>query len=738
MVDPRINAGSSQMPDEDGELNLKNVFAQVLARIHWVITAVVAGAVIGAFLGQLPPNIYRSDAVVQIEQRADRVALPSELIGDMLIGERSGSSGLATEVHIIRSRLVLAQVVDRLDEQTVVQPVVAPIIGGILQRRELPFIGAVIGRQYARPGETIDAVLSNMAEAYESACFNLRIDGPTRFSVVLPDNVVLAGRLAERLELPAGGTLLVTRIDAAAGREFFVYKQSLRSSVQRISSGLGIRERGNTGIVDFSYTGGDADASVVILNAVIEEYINQNLRRRSVEIDRSIAFIEEQLVEISEELRTATADLAVYRQGRQIDELSVGTQALLDAAIDLEVQLDELAFQKEQRLQVLTVNHPDIQNIILEETRLESRLEDIRADLSRVPEVEQDLARLVQRVEGAQTLEQQLRARVDQLGIVRASTVGNIRVIEPAETGRLVGPDRRGPIGIGAGIGLLLSVGFVLGLNVLRSGVEDGRDIENLGLPLFATINKSPKLVGKDASAPAYGLALHDPDDLAVEALRGLRTGLKFVQGAVDKNSLMLTSCAPNDGKSFISLNLAIVAGKTGARVLLIDADMRRGFLRRFFALDREHPGLSDVLTGATQDCVLHFPDASIDFMSTGRFPPNPSELLHAQRFTELLAEANERYDLVIVDAPPVLAVADPAVIGQRVGMSMLVVRHLKTNTTEIEAAQKSLATAGVRLSGAILNQFDQEKSRYGRYGQRNGYYGGGYQYSYRSEKSRK
>lgn len=737
MVDPRTNVASSQFSDEDGELDLKDIFAQVLARIHWVIIAVITGAAIGAFQGQLPPNIYRSDAVVQIEQRADRVMLPSELIGDMLTGERSGSSGLDTEVHIIRSRLVLAPVVTRLDEQTVVEPALAPVVGGILRRRDVPVVGAFIGDEYARPGEAVEAALTEVPDAYQGAGFTLRVEGPTRFSVITPDDTVLEGQLAEPLDLPDGGSLLVSRIDAAEGREFTLYQEPLRDSVRRISAGLSIRERGNTGIVDFSYTSGEEGSSVAILNAVIEEYINQNLRRRSVEIDRSIAFIDDQLIEISEELRTATAELSAYRQGQQVDELSVGTQELLDAGIQLEAQLDELAFRKERLLQVLTVNHPDIQSIELEEARLEDRLEDIRADLALVPEVEQELARLVQRVERAQTLEQQLRARVEQLRILRASTVGNIRVLEPAETARLVGPDRRGPIGIGAGIGLLLSVGLVFGLNFLRSGIEDGRDIEKLGLPLFATVNKSAQLVGKDASSPAYGLALHDPDDPAVEALRGLRTGLKFAQGSVDVNSFMLTSCAPSDGKSFIALNLAIVAGKTGARVLLVDADMRRGFLRRFFELDREQPGLSDFLTGTTQDCVCHYPEASIDFMSTGRFPPNPSELLDGQRFRELLAEANERYDLVIVDAPPVLAVADPAVIGQHVGLSMLVVRHLQTTTTEIEAAQKSLGTAGVRLSGAILNQFDQEKSRYGRYGQRYGYYAGGYQYSYRSGNSR-
>lgn len=195
----------------------------------------------------------------------------------------------------------------------------------------------------------------------------------------------------------------------------------------------------------------------------------------------------------------------------------------------------------------------------------------------------------------------------------------------------------------------------------------------------------------------------------------------------------MITSTAPNDGKSFISFNLAMVMAQGGSRILLIDGDMRKGILRRQFGLSRNHPGLSDYLakTAAWEDVVIHSPERSLDFIPTGAYPPNPSDLLASSAFDELIKATANHYDLVIVDAPPVLAVSDPGVIGQHIGMTLMVVQHLVTTKPEIQAAQKTLAGVGVRVGGVVLNQFDTARSRYGQYGTKYGYYYGGYSYKY-------
>ena len=306
-------------------------------------------------------------------------------------------------------------------------------------------------------------------------------------------------------------------------------------------------------------------------------------------------------------------------------------------------------------------------------------------------------------------------------------------MLEAAEAARLIGPNRYRPLLIGLLAGLFAGIAGILGLNMLRRGIDDSRVIEELGLPLFATINRVPGLRTGGRDTEHYALARTAPGDIVVESFRGLRTGLQFSLATAPRKSLMITSPAPSLGKSFVALNLAIVAAQSGTRVLLIDADMRKGKLRQHFAMGKGHPGLSELLSGrADIEAVLHTdPDTlGLDFIATDKYPPNPADLLTSDAFDQLMEEASSAYDLVIIDTPPVLAVTDPAIIGQKVGLSLMVIKHLATTRAEVLSSIKILDTGGVRITGAILNQFDAKASRYGHYGHKYGYYGG-YKYGY-------
>ncbi|MFU8865542.1 MAG: polysaccharide biosynthesis tyrosine autokinase [Rhodobacterales bacterium] len=727
---------TSSRAAEEKDIDLKDIFAQLLARTSLIAFIAVIAAIGGVFVGQLPPSVFEARSVVQIERRSDRIVLPEELIGNLLAGHSTGTSGLATEAHIIRSRLVLGPVIDELEQRTVIRPLVAPVVGDIIYRRDIPYIPSFLPTQYAQYGEFIEASINDLPESQTGKVLQLRVSGPSSYQLETPDGSSISGEVNQPLYLPDGGYLVVMKIVAPSGRVYTIKRESLRETVARLAGGLTVRERATTGVVDFSFTGQSGGDAVETLNAIIKEYINQNLLRSAEQIDRSLSFIEAQLEKAGQERRIANLELASFRQDKQVNELSTSTQELLNAAIETEARLDELIFRKEQLLLLLTVNHPDVRQLEVEETRLSERLAELLDRLTFIPEVEQKLAGLVKRVERSQMLEQQLTSRAEQLRILRASTISNIRILEPAEVARWAGPDRRRPILIATAIGLSFSVILILSLNFFRRGIDDAGEIEALGVPLFATIGKSNVLNNKNASSKEYGLALFKPDDVAVEALRGLRTGLKFALASARSKTLMITSCAPGDGKSFVALNLALLYGQMGSRVLLIDADMRRGFLRRYFGVDYKHVGLSEYLSGGKEDCIRHFANEKIDVVLSGQFPPNPADLLESSLFAELLENANKNYDLVIIDVPPVLSVSEPIIIGQKVGMSMLVVQHLVTTAAEIEAAQKSLTTAGIKLSGAILNQYDASKSRYGRYGNKYNYSYGGYRYRYKSKQS--
>lgn len=725
-------SATSQSDDEGSEISLGDLFAQILARKWIVVLATVIGTGIGTFLGQLPPDQYRAGALVNIERRSQGIELPEILVGRAF---DSGSVGrIDAEAHIIRSRFILGPVVDRLNLDWRIEPTRFPIIGHMAERRAWPQIPDWILPAYTRYGDVATLDLLEVDDPLINRPVRLVVTGEGTFEATLGRNgEPVTGTVGETIQMVPGFRFRLSELRAGTGRVYTIWRSNETAGIARLRGGLSVSERGrNSGIVDFIFTSGDPKLSQAAANAVVESYQTQNLNRRSAEIDQSIAFIDDQLPDVQRQTAEAAAALSEFRQNTQSAELTVGTQELLNRIIGIEAQLEELRYEEEQLARRLTPNHPDYRELIERKTRLEERLEEMRSEAADLPPLEQELLTLTQTLERLVEIERQLTSRSEQLNIIRASTVSNIHILEPAERARRIGPDRRAPIAGGFALGLLIGVLGVLGLNFMRRGIDDTRTIEDMGLSLFATINRVQGLRSGGETTDLYPLARTNPSDIVVEALRGLRTGLQFSLATAPSRSLMITSPAPSVGKSFISLNLAIVSAQAGSRVLLIDADMRKGKLRRQFDLPRKHKGLSDFLAdGASlEEVLINDEKTGVNFIPTGSYPPNPADLLTSPTFRALMEDAPKHFDLVIVDCPPVLAVTDPGVVGQMTGMSLLVIKHLETTKPEVLASQKILANSGVVLSGAILNQFDAAASRYGHYGHKYGYYGG-YKYHY-------
>ncbi|MFC2970586.1 CpsD/CapB family tyrosine-protein kinase, partial [Acidimangrovimonas pyrenivorans] len=297
-----------------------------------------------------------------------------------------------------------------------------------------------------------------------------------------------------------------------------------------------------------------------------------------------------------------------------------------------------------------------------------------------------------------------------------------------------VAPRKGRTLGLALLVGLVLGAGLVLLRRALRRGIRGAQEIEQLGLPVFATIPYAPdaaNLRNRRGLLPI--LALTRPDDVAVEALRSLRTALHFGMLDAETSTVLLTSAAPAAGKSFTALNLAIVAAQAGQKVCLVDADLRRGYIRRFLGRAKETPGLSEYLADekGLDEILFDGPVDNLSVILTGRFPPNPSEILMRAEFEQLVRELDRRFDLVLIDAAPTLAVTDPVVIGRYTGARIVVARHMETMAPELEAVRHAFEAAGTKLTGAILNGYKvSEASKYG-----NAYSYYNYRYAYKSDK---
>jgi tyrosine-protein kinase Etk/Wzc len=223
-------------------------------------------------------------------------------------------------------------------------------------------------------------------------------------------------------------------------------------------------------------------------------------------------------------------------------------------------------------------------------------------------------------------------------------------------------------------------------------------------------------------------LAVDNPADLTIESIRSLRTSLHFAMLEAKNNIITISGPSPEVGKSFVSANLAAILAQGGQKVLIVDADMRKGYLNHWFNLQWDD-GLSDFLSGKIKlaQVIKSTGVDNLDIITRGMVPPNPSELLMQPRFSQLIEQVKGQYDFVIIDTPPILAVTDPAIVAAHTGTTLLVTRFGKNPIREIEYTRNRFEQNGIEVKGVIFNGVEKKSSNaYGYYGY--------YNYEYKSD----
>ena len=716
----------------------------VLWRGKFWIAAIIALALIKGAISVLKSEpIYQAEGLLQIETRSGSMALPSGM-QDLLGGSSwySGNSPGEAEMELMKSRMVIGGAVRELDLQIYAIARPLPVLGLMPARLRLPDPGLNLLAPYQWGNEALQIAELEMPPELVGHDFTLTITGADSYLLTFPETegeaqtADVAGKARERLSVPERGvSLVVAELKGPVGRQFSLGRMEFSDAISDVQDAFTVTETPEfSSILRTGYTDPDPLRAARILDAIARSYVSQNIDRSAAEAQNSLDFIEEQLPLAQKAVDEAQDTLNAYRQAQQSVDVDYETRALLERATVIEAELSALALREEELKNRYTINHPTYQALLQNREAIQAQLDQIRKETSNLPETQKEIFNLSRNLEVAQQVYLQLLNRAQELRVVRASTVGSVRIIDTAwSDGTRIAPRSSRIMLVHLLGGLVLGSGLVFLRRLLRRGIRGAQEIERLGLPVFATVNHSDKAVNhrrRKGDLPI--LALSDPDDLVIEAVRSLRTSLHFGMLDAKNNSLLLTSAAPGAGKSFTAVNLAVVSAQAGQRICLIDADLRRGYLRRYFGKAHNAPGLSEILSGEKplDEVMFAGPVAGLSVITSGRYPPNPSELLMRADFAGLLAQLNERFDMVIIDSPPALAVTDPVVVGRLAGATILIARHLETMTGEIEAVRRSFETAGGRLNGAILNGYKLSES--GKYGGQNHYYN--YRYSYRRD----
>lgn len=723
--------------ETDDEISLIELFGAIWSGKFIVLGAMLLTGLMGAFIYLRATPLYQARGMIQLERNSNALALPQGM-RDLIGGQVGGMFGNETQIEIIRSRMVIGAAVRRLDLQVYASPEQLPVLGPLPSRLRLPDPGLDALAPYQWGDEAIAVGLLELPDEWVGRNLPVTITGPGRYDIVLPDGSRESGEVGVELRLKDKGfAVMVTQLDGTVGHRFRVGRAPFDVAVARVQRRFLVESVGRVAsVLKTTYTDTSPARAEQVLNAIAQSYVEQNIQRSAASAEKSIDFIRNQLPKSQAAVTSAENALNTYQQQNQSIDITFQTEALLQRVTDLETQLSALALKEEELKNRYTVNHPEYQALLQDRAALQTQLADVKKSANTLPETQKEIFNLQRDLQVAQQIYVQLLSREQELRVIRASTVGSVRIVDSAYSPRSpVSPRKMRILGVALLIGLIIGAGIVLLRQAMRRGIRGAQEIEQMGLPVFATIPHAPDAVNlRKRRGLLPILALARPDDVAIEALRSLRTSLHFGMIDAKTSSVLLTSAAPAAGKSFTAINLAVVAAQAGQKVCLIDADLRRGYLRRFFGRAKETPGLSEYLSKekTLDDVLLDGPIDDLSVILTGRYPPNPSELLMRAEFQDLLAELDRRFDLVIVDTAPTLAVTDPVVIGRYTGARILIARHMETVTPEIEAVRHAFETVGSKLTGAILNGYKVTSDS--RYGNRYQYYN--YRYSYKSGKS--
>lgn len=728
--------------DQDS-IDLLGIFGSLIDQ-KWLIGALTgAFMVTGVAYAVLATPVYLANALVQVEPKKNDMLGFSDL--NSMLG---GQSPSVTEIGIIKSRAVIGKTVDDLRLDIDVTPNTFPLIGGFLSRRyrgdsETSVAPPRFGlTSYAWGGERLEFNRLQLPKDLLGKKLTLIAGEQQRFELFDENDNLLAEGVAGEAFANDGVEGQIAQLAANPGTRFQVVRNPRIVTIQGYQDALDISEQGKeSGIIRLALASSDAAEAVKILNKIASLYVEQNVRRTSAEAAQSLAFLQSQLPQVKRDLAKASDALNAYQTHGKTVNISLETQSVLGQSVALETRISELKMQQAELDRKFTKQHPAYRALMTQIGELTQQQKSLEGKVQDLPATQQELLNLTRDVEVASQIYTQLLNKSQELDIVRAGAVGNVRLIDTADVDLTnpIKPKKPLIVLIATLLGAFVGVALVLLRKSLSRGLEGPEGIEQLGLPVYASIPYSALQEEEDnkkgrardgVDKPAYLLALRNPTDLSIESIRSLRTCLHFAGLDSTNNRIMISGPSPQVGKTFVSSNLAAVMALSGQRVVLIDADMRKGHLHKTLNTPITN-GLSDLLVKrcTLEQAINKVEVDNLHFISRGQVPPNPSELLMHANFRELLAQLSERYDLVIIDTPPLLAVTDAAIVGREAGISLIVTRFGVNPAKEIELTIRRFAQNGIELKGAVFNGVEKRAASY---------YGGTgyYNYEYASDKS--
>lgn len=720
---------SAARPDDDDVINLSE-WIDILIDRKWLVAAVTALALmLGVAYALLSTPVYESNLLIQVEDAApDAKGFLGE--ASSLFDVKTPATG---EIQVIRSRMVLGAAVTQTHAYIDAKPRYLPILGRWLARRAdgLSDPGFLGMGGYVNGKERIGVARFDVpAELEDEAPFLITAQGEGQYTLRHAElDQPLTGIVGQPLHhaLEDGAIdLLVDKLEGKPGAEFVVSRASQLRTIENLQKRLQLGEQGKqSNVISVTLQDSDRDQLSRILNAIGEQYVQQNVERKAAEAQKTLVFLDEQLPEFKRQLEASEDAYTRFRNKNGTVAFDEEAKGVLAQTIELQTKLLETQQKRRELAARFTDNNVRVKTIDGQIGAIEKEISGLNARVSRMPTLQQDALRLERDVRVNSGLYQSLQNNALQLRLVKEGKTGNVRLLDKAvKTKEPIKPQKQLILAIALALGLLAGAALAIMRSSFLAGIRDPQEIEaHTGLSVYSVVPFTIEQTTLDQSVAAGAkgiqlLAVTHPDSPPIEALRSLRIALQFATLEAGNNRILITGATPGIGKSFVSGNFAAIMAHAGKRVLLIDADMRKGHLNKQFGLPREG-GLSELLAGelSVQQAIRAQVLPNLDILTTGKLPVNPADMLMSESFVRLLEMVSAQYELVVIDTPPVLVAADTAAVAPYMGAVLLVARADQTQLGELNESAKRLAHAGKAVSGVIFNGIDLTRRHYGSHG---------------------
>ncbi len=705
---------------EDGA-GLRGMFNTLLQNAQ-LLAIVFGGALAIAIIYLLfAPSVYRTDALIQLEDRKQ----PPSLVGGPLQASalQLPAAPLQGEIEILRSRELLLKSVLAAGADIDIavanrMALFGPPYAKWHAANRAGVADAPIGlRGFAWGGESLRLAEFELPPGRLDRSFTLR--GLGSQWVLLDDNdvVVAKGNVGQRVEFELDRQLASLHVAELRGRhgvEFSVEKHSPSIVYENLLKKMQVSESTpQSGVIRIVYETSDRERALRLLDELTRNYVQNTIQRRTAEAEQSLRFLEEQLPELKRKLDSSEHALATFRARTNTLNVDQETQSALLRSAQLARDRVELQLKGQFLSQRFLPNHPELQAIARQHGFIDTEINRLNKSAAALPANQRDYVRLQRDVQTNSTLYTALLTSAQELQLARAGMTANARIVDPpGATEQPVKPQPAVVLSLAAGLGLLGGIALAFVRRQLRPTVQDAEDIElHTGLLTLAYIpesNQQRKMMRwsllPTATRPRL-LAAHAPSEPAIESLRSFRSSLTLPSNSDIEKTVLIAAPTAGLGKTFIAANLAALMGAANKRVLLIDADLRRPRLHRYFRAPSA-PGLAEILTGdANFNEVAHrevLPN--LDLLLAGRARRNPADLLMSPGLRRLLDGLEQRYDCIIIDSAPVLPVADALTFAQFGLQTFLVARSEHTTVREVREAARRIDAVGGRVQGVLFN----------------------------------